>query len=72
MLKSQSKWLVLAFKEASLIWLLQTTEIVHHYLSQIDVVMVAILAVVFFWFVYKHIKRENQSDTNYYFLSPAH
>ena len=47
-------------------------EIVHNYSSQIDVVMVAILAVVFFWFVYKHIKRENQSDTNYYFLSPAH
>jgi membrane protein DedA with SNARE-associated domain len=32
-------------------------EIVHNYSSQIDVVMVAILAVVFFWFVYKHVKK---------------
>ncbi|MFA5887613.1 MAG: DedA family protein [Candidatus Nanoarchaeia archaeon] len=32
-------------------------EIVHNYSSQIDVIMVAILAVVFIWFVYKHVKK---------------
>lgn len=32
-------------------------EIVHNYSSQIDVVMVAILAVIFVWFAYRHIKK---------------
>lgn len=32
-------------------------EIVHNYSSQIDVVMIAILVVLFVWFVYKHIKK---------------
>ena len=33
MLKSQSKWLVLAFKEASLIWLLQTTGVTETFIN---------------------------------------
>lgn len=32
-------------------------EIVHQYSSQIDVVMVGILVILFVWFVYKHIKK---------------
>lgn len=32
-------------------------EIVHQYSSQIDVVMVGILGILFVWFVYKHIKK---------------
>lgn len=32
-------------------------EIVHNYSSQIDVVMLGILGILFVWFVYKHIKK---------------